>query len=69
METMHIAHTKLLLRTTLFSIQGVQMNNGAPMINCPKVQDRLNWMPVYHTSAFHTVMCYLGDVLLGGNKL
>ena len=41
------------------------MNNWAPIISCSKVQDRLNWMLGYHTSAFHTVMCYFGDVLLG----
>ena len=37
METMHfhIAHTKKFLRTTLFRIQEVPMNNLAPMRNCP----------------------------------
>ena len=53
METMHfhIAHTKIFLRTPLFRIPGVQMNNLAPMKNCPGgggggegVQGNLNWM-------------------------
>ena len=37
METMHfhIAHTKNFLRTTLFRIQEVPINNLAPMRNCP----------------------------------
>ena len=36
-ETMqfHIAQTKFFLRTPLFPIQGVPMNNLAPMKNCP----------------------------------
>ena len=36
METMHfhIDHT-IFFRTTLFGIQGVPMNNLAPMKNCP----------------------------------
>ena len=36
-ETMHfhIAQTKIFLRTPLFRIQGVPMNNLAPMKNCP----------------------------------
>ena len=46
METMHfhIAHTNFL-RTTSFRIQGVPINNLAPMKNCPGVQGNLNWMP------------------------
>ena len=49
METMHfhIAHAKMILRTTGFRIQGVPMNNLAPMKNCPGVQGNLNWMPGY----------------------
>ena len=31
----HIAHTKSFLRTPSFRIQGVPMNNLAPMKNCP----------------------------------
>ena len=49
-ETMqfHIAQTKIFLRTTSFPIQGVPMNNLAPMKNCPGgVQGNLNWMPGY----------------------
>ena len=50
-ETMqfHIAQTKLFLRTPSFPIQGVPMNNLAPMKNCPGggVQGNLNWMPGY----------------------
>ena len=36
-ETMqfHIAQTKIFLRTPSFPIQGVPMNNLAPMKNCP----------------------------------
>ena len=48
METMHfhIAHTKRILRTTLFRIQEVPMNNLATMRNCPGgVQGRLNQTP------------------------
>ena len=41
----HIANTKVVLKTTLFRIQGTQMNNLAPMRNCPGVQGKLNWMP------------------------
>ena len=46
METMHfhIAHTNIF-RTPSFSIQGVPMNNYAPMKNCPWVRGNLNWMP------------------------
>ena len=50
METMHfhIVHTKIVLRTTLFDIKGVPLNNLAPMINCPVgVQGRLDWMLEY----------------------
>ena len=32
-------------RTTLFCIYMVQINNLAPMKNCPGVQGMLNWMP------------------------
>ena len=50
-ETMqfHIAQTKIFLRTPLFPIQGIPMNNLAPMKNCPGggVQGNLNWMPGY----------------------
>ena len=51
-ETMlfHIAQTKIFLRTPSFPIQGVPMNNLAPMNNCPGgggVQGNLNWMPGY----------------------
>ena len=38
------------LRTTLFRIQGVPMNNLAPKRNCPGgggVQGNLNWIPGY----------------------
>ena len=51
-ETMqfHIAQTKIFLRTPSFPIQGVPMNNLAPMKNCPGgVQGNLNWMPGYNT--------------------
>ena len=50
----HIAQTKFFLRTPSFPIQGVPMNNLAPMKNCPGgggggggggVQGNLNWMP------------------------
>ena len=36
METMHfhIAHTRIVLRTPSFRIQGVPINNLAPMKNC-----------------------------------
>ena len=52
-ETMqfHIAQTQIFLRTPSFPIQGVPMNNLAPMKNCPGgVQGNLNWMPgyIYH---------------------
>ena len=55
-ETMHfhIAHTKMFLRAPLFSIQGVPMNNLAPMKNCPGgggggggALGNLNWMQGY----------------------
>ena len=52
-ETMqfHIAQTKIFLRTPSFPIQGVPMNNLAPMKNCPGgVQGNLNWMPGYRFS-------------------
>ena len=52
----HIAQTKIFLRTPSFPIQGVPMNNLAPMKNCPGgVQGNLNWMPGY----------YLSEILLG----
>ena len=50
-ETMqfHIAQTNFFLRTPSFPIQGVPMNNLAPMKNCPGgVQGNLNWMPGYY---------------------
>ena len=50
-ETMqyHIAQTKFFLRTPLLHIQGVPINNLAPLKNCPGggVQGNLNWMPGY----------------------
>ena len=49
-ETMqfHIAQTQFFLRTPSFPIQGVPMNNLAPMKNCPGgLQGNLNWMPGY----------------------
>ena len=52
-ETMqfHIAQTKIFLRTPSFPIQGVPMNNLAPMQNCPGgVQGNLNWMPGYNVT-------------------
>ena len=54
-ETMqfHIAQTKIFLRTPWFPIQGIPMNNLAPMKNCPGgggVQGNLNWMPGYQFS-------------------
>ena len=52
-ETMqfHIAQTKIFLRTPSFPIQGVPMNNLAPMKNCPGgVQGNLIWMPGYDYS-------------------
>ena len=61
-ETMqfNIAQTKIFLRTPSFPIQGVPMNNLAPMKNCPGggVQGNLNWMPGYepaHEILVHTV--------------
>ena len=50
-ETMqfHIAQTKIFFRTPSFPIQGVPMNNLAPMKNCPGgVQGNLNWMQGYY---------------------
>ena len=49
METMqvYIAHTKMFLRTTSFRIQGVPMNNLAPMKIVLGVQGNLKWMPGY----------------------
>ena len=50
-ETMqfHIAQTKIFLRTPSFPIQGVPMNNLAPMKNCPGgVQGNLNWTLGYY---------------------
>ena len=48
-ETMqfHIAQTKKFLRTPSFPIQGVPMNNLAPMKNVlgGGVQGNLSWMP------------------------
>ena len=52
-ETMqfHIAQTNFFLRTPSFPIQGVPMNNLAPMKNCPGgVQGNLNWMPGYNSN-------------------
>ena len=49
-ETMqfHIAQTKIFLRTPSLPIQGVPMNNLAPVKNCPGgVQGNLSWMPGY----------------------
>ena len=69
-ETMqlHIAQTKFFLRTPSFPIQGVPMNNLAPMKNCPGgggggVQGNLNWMPGYepllitHNTLFEISYC------------
>ena len=44
-ETMqfHIAQTKIFLRTPLFRIYGVPMNNLAPMKIVLGVQGNLNW--------------------------
>ena len=56
-ETMqfHIAQTKIFLRTPSFPIQGVPMNNLAPMKNCPGgVQGNLNWMPGYWVVMFNS---------------
>ena len=59
-ETMqfHIAQTKFFLRTPSFPIQGVPMNNLAPMKNCPGggVQGNLNWMPGYILYMFLTIV-------------
>ena len=59
-ETMqfHIAQTKFFLRTPSFPIQGVPMNNLAPMKNCPRggVQGNLNWMPGYKRFIFGTLI-------------
>ena len=55
-ETMqfHIAQTKIFLRTPSFPIQGVPMNNLAPMKNCPGgVQGNLNWMPGFACGSGH----------------
>ena len=46
----HIAQTKIFLRTPSFPIQGVPMNNFAPMkivLGGGGVQGNLNWMPGY----------------------
>ena len=46
-----ISHSpnQIFFRTPSFPIQGVPMNNLAPMKNCPGggVQGNLNWMPGY----------------------
>ena len=34
LKVFHITHTKNLLRTTMFRIQGIPMNNLAAMRNC-----------------------------------
>ena len=65
-ETMqfHIAQTKMFLRTPSFPIQGVPMNNLAPMKNCPGgVQGNLNWMPGYRdgSSWVERVRIVLGE--------
>ena len=53
----HIAQTKIFLRTPSFPIQGVPMNNLAPMKNCPGgVQGNLNWMPGYTTQMDYIVL-------------
>ena len=44
-DTMHFHIAYNIFRTTSFGIQGVPMNNLAPMKNCPGVQGNLNWMP------------------------
>ena len=63
-ETMqfHIAQTKFFLRTPSFPIQGVPMNNLAPMKNCPGgVQGNLNWMPGYIPSGRFAPICHPSD--------
>ena len=40
---LHIAHTKLFLRTTSFPIKGILINNLTSMKNCSGVQGSLNW--------------------------
>ena len=55
-ETMqfHIAQTNFFLRTPSFPIQGVPMNNLAPMKSCPGgLQGNLNWMPGYNPYKGH----------------
>ena len=49
LETMHfhIAHTKVFLRTLSFRMQGVPINNLAPMKIVLGVQGNLNWMLGY----------------------
>ena len=66
-ETMqfHIAQTKIFLRTPSFPIQGVPMNNLAPMKNCPGgggVQGYLNWMPGY--CSFKEIRLFFDSSLL-----
>ena len=61
----HIAQTRIFLRTPSFPIQGVPMNNLAPMKNCPRgVQGNLNWMPGYYINLLYSVSCYLNIRLL-----
>ena len=44
----HISQTDLFLRTALFLIFGVLINNLAPMKNCPGwLHGNLNWLPCY----------------------
>ena len=66
-ETMqfHIAQTKIFLRTPSFPIQGVPMNNLAPMKNIVLggVQGNLNWMPGYNSgniilNSFNIIISY-----------
>ena len=44
----HIVHTKTFWRTASFRIQGVPINNLAPIKKWPLgMQGNLNWMPGY----------------------
>ena len=64
-ETMqfHIAQTKIFLRTPSFPIQGVPMNNLAPMKNCPGgVQGNLNWMPGYNERLYASAGHHLDTI-------
>ena len=65
METMHfhIAQTKIDLRTPSFCIQGVPMNNLAPMKNCPRgVNGNLNRMLGYRRYIVKILFLYTRQV-------